>query len=120
MGIVKTSSTIQENKQFALDSCPVTHLMEKIGSYWKPIILWQLSTGHKRYSELKRAIPAITEKMLIQHLKQLEGDNLLIRESKPVVPPYVTYRLTKAGEGLLPVIHAMAEWSFRDKAGAFK
>lgn len=60
-----------------------------------------------------------TEKMLIQHLKQLEADNLLIRESRPVVPPYVTYRLTKAGEGLLPVIHAMAEWSFKDKEGAF-
>lgn len=120
MATVKTSSTIQENKQIALDMCPVTHLMEKIGSYWKPIILYQLSTGDKRYSELKRAIPAITEKMLIQHLKQLEADNLLIRESKPVVPPFVTYRLTKAGIGLIPVIHAMADWSFRDKKGLFE
>jgi DNA-binding HxlR family transcriptional regulator len=120
MGTVKASSTIQENKQFALDQCPVTHLMEKIGSYWKPIILYHLSTGDKRYSELKRAIPAITEKMLIQHLKQLEADNLLIRESKPVVPPFVTYRLSNAGYGLLPVINAMADWSFKDMEGAFK
>lgn len=94
--------------------------MEKIGAYWKPIILYHLSTGAKRYSELKRAIPAITEKMLIQHLKQLETDGLVIRESKPVVPPFVTYTLSKSGKGLLPVIEAMAAWAFKEKAGKFK
>ena len=66
MTAIKESSTIQENKQYALDTCPVTYVMEKIGGYWKPIILYHLSTGDKRYSELKRAIPAVTEKMLIQ------------------------------------------------------
>jgi DNA-binding HxlR family transcriptional regulator len=94
--------------------------MEKIGGYWKPIILYYLSEGDKRYSELKRAIPAITEKVLIQQLKQLEADNLVIRESKPVVPPFVTYRLSEAGMGLLPVIHAMATWAFKDIDGAYR
>ncbi|UUC47365.1 helix-turn-helix transcriptional regulator [Flavobacterium cerinum] len=93
--------------------------MERIGGYWKPIILYHLSKGDKRYSELKRAIPAITEKVLIQHLKQLENDNLLIREAKPVVPPFVTYRLSNAGVGLLPVIEAMAQWAFQDMEGGF-
>ncbi|RXK81260.1 winged helix-turn-helix transcriptional regulator [Filimonas effusa] len=119
MAAIKQSSTIQENKQYALDLCPVTYVMEKIGGYWKPIILYHLSTGDKRYSELKKAIPAITEKMLIQHLKQLEADSLVIREAKPVVPPFVTYRLSKAGQGLSPVIEAMANWAFRDREGAF-
>lgn len=119
MTAIKESSTIQENKQYALEKCPVTYVMEKIGGYWKPIILYHLSNGSLRYSELKRAIPAVSEKMLIQHLKQLEADNLIIREAKPVVPPFVTYRLSSAGIGLMPVIQAMAEWAFIDKENGF-
>lgn len=119
MTAIKETSTIQENKRYALEQCPVSYVMERIGGYWKPIILYHLSKGDKRYSELKRAIPAITEKMLIQHLKQLENDNLVIREAKPVVPPFVTYRLSNAGIGLLPVIEAMAQWAFQDMEGGF-
>ncbi|UYQ93864.1 helix-turn-helix transcriptional regulator [Chitinophaga horti] len=119
MTAIKESSTIQENKQHALAECPVTHAMQKIGGYWKPIILYHLSQGDKRYSEIKRAMPAVTEKVLIQHLKQLETDGLVIREAKPVVPPFVTYRLSAAGEGLMPVINAMATWAFKDMEGAF-
>lgn len=111
MTAIKSSSTIQQNKKTALEMCPVTFTMEKIGGYWKPIIIYHLSEGIRRYSELKKAIPAITEKMLIQHLKQLEADGLVIREAKPVVPPYVTYRLSASGQQLLPVIHAMATWA---------
>jgi len=120
MTAIKAASTIQENKQFALAQCPVTYVMEKIGGYWKPIIIFHLSAGDKRYSELKRAIPAITEKVLIQHLKQLEADNLIIRQARPVVPPFVTYKLTDAGRGLLPVIDVMAAWSFKVQEGGFK
>ncbi|HTI61199.1 helix-turn-helix domain-containing protein [Mucilaginibacter sp.] len=111
---VKESSTIQENKKFALNECPVTYVMNKIGGFWKPIILYHLLSGSKRYSELRRAIPTITEKMLIQHLKQLENDNIVVRESKPVVPPYVTYRLTPGGQELGPVLAAMAVWGIED------
>jgi DNA-binding HxlR family transcriptional regulator len=120
MAAIKQASTIQANKKFALDQCPVTYLMEKIGSYWKPIILYHLSKGDKRYGELKKAIPAITEKMLIQHLKQLEADSLIIREAKPVVPPFVTYRLSDAGKKLQPVIDSMAKWSIDDMKASFK
>lgn len=119
MAAIKQSSTIQENKAYALNQCPVTYLMEKIGSYWKPIILFHLSKGDKRYGELKRAIPAITEKMLIQHLKQLEADKLIIREAKPVVPPFVTYKLSNSGRGLKPILDAMAEWTFKELKGKF-
>ena len=68
MSKTKENSTIQENKQTALKQCPVTYVMEKIGGYWKPIILYHLLAGSKRYSEIRKAIPAITEKVLIQHL----------------------------------------------------
>jgi len=120
MTAIKEKSSIQQNKKFAREHCPVTYLMDRIGGYWKPIILYHLNTGDKRYSELRRAIPAVTEKVLIQHLKQLEADKLVVRESMPVVPPHVTYRLSAAGKGLQPVIQAMAEWSFKDMKGRFK
>lgn len=119
MTTIKETSTIQENKRYALAQCPVTYVMEKIGGYWKPIILYHLSKGDKRYSELKKAIPAITEKVLIQHLKQLESDKLVTREAKPVVPPFVTYGLSSAGKGLMPVIDAMATWAFAEMEGGF-
>jgi DNA-binding HxlR family transcriptional regulator len=111
---VKETSVIQANKQAAFNECPVTYVMEKIGGYWKPIILFQLLSGAKRYSDLRKAIPAITEKMLIQHLKQLEADHLVVRIAKPVVPPHVTYSLTKTGANLKPVLYAMAVWAVSD------
>jgi DNA-binding HxlR family transcriptional regulator len=118
MVAIKEASTIQENKSQAFTTCPVTFVAEKIGGYWKPIILFSLLTGTKRYNELKKAIPTITEKVLIQHLKQLETDGLLIRKSKPVVPPHVTYELSKSGKALRPVLYAMAEWAV-DNSGEF-
>ena len=111
MAAIKEASTIQENKSQAFVACPVTFVMEKIGGYWKPIILFNLLSGQKRYNELKRSIPTITEKVLIQQLKQLESDGLLIRKSKPVVPPYVTYELSKSGKALRTVLHSMAVWA---------
>ncbi|KQM36532.1 winged helix-turn-helix transcriptional regulator [Chryseobacterium sp. Leaf201] len=114
MTAIKENSTIQENKKQLLDQCPVMYVMERISGFWKPIILFNLSTGEKRYSELKRAIPKVTEKMLIQHLKQLENDGLIVRTAKPVVPPYVTYKLSDAGMRLSPVIDAMADWAYDD------
>lgn len=111
MAAVKETSVIQENKSNAFAACPVTFVMERIGGYWKPIILFNLLTGTKRYHELRKSIPAITEKVLIQQLKQLEADGLLTRESKPVIPPYVTYQLSRQGRALRPVLFAMAEWA---------
>lgn len=111
---IKESSTFQYNKSNVFKLCPVTYVMEKIGSYWKPIILFHLLSGKKRYSELKKLMPHITEKMLAQHLKQLEADELILRESLPVIPPHVTYSLTEAGMELRQVLHAMANWAIND------
>jgi len=111
MTAIKASSTIQENKTSAFVACPVTFVMEKIGGYWKPIILFNLLSGTKRYGELKRSIPAITEKVLIQQLKQLHEEGLIVRKQKPTVPPHVTYELSKSGKALRPVLYAMAQWA---------
>ena len=105
---IKENSTRNFNKHLSESQCPVTFVMNKIGNHWKPIILYQLMSGAKRYSELKKAIPAVPEKMLIQHLKQLQDDELVERYAEPVVPPFVTYSLTPAGKKLAPVLEAMA------------
>jgi len=91
--------------------CPVTYVMNKIGSHWKPIIIYHLMSGPKRYSELRRAIPEITEKMLIQHLKQLQADNLVHRKAAAVIPPVVTYSLTQSGLLLTPILDSMVAWA---------
>ena len=114
MAKIKESSTIQSNKAAAFQECPVTYVMEKIGGYWKPIILLNLLSGNRRYSDLRRSIPAITEKVLIQQLKQLEADGLITRKALPVVPPHVTYSLTRSGAGLKHVLYAMATWAVTD------
>lgn len=114
MTAVKESSTIQENKKTVFKDCPITYVMEKIGGHWKPLILLQLLSGSKRYHELKKGIPNITEKVLIQQLKQLETDELIIREATARVPPSVTYTLTVSGMNLRPVLYAMAVWAVED------
>jgi DNA-binding HxlR family transcriptional regulator len=103
---VKESSTIQANKEIVFRECPVTYVTDRIGGRWKPSILFNLLSGSKRYSELKNNIPGITEKMLIQHLKELETDKLIMKD--------ITYSLTASGESLRPVLHAMAEWVVED------
>lgn len=112
--MVKENSTNSINKREALVVCPVTITLDKIGGRWKPLILFHLSHGTRRYSELKRSIPAITEKMLIQHLRELEKDNLVKRTVMPVVPPHVEYSLTKTGKELSPVLEAMAAWGLKN------
>ena len=114
---IKEASTRNYNKQVAM-SCPVNFVMEKIGSYWKPIIIHRLMSGPKRYGELKRAIPEITEKMLIQHLKQLVADGLVLREAQAVIPPSVTYSLSPAGAELSDMLEAMVAWGLRHQAAA--
>jgi DNA-binding HxlR family transcriptional regulator len=114
MTAIKESSTQNMNKNIAEMHCPVTYVMNRIGGHWKPIIMYQLKDGPIRYSAIKRAIPSVTEKMLIQHLKQLEADNLIIRKAEPVVPPFVTYKLSQSGKDLMPVMTAMVDWALKD------
>lgn len=112
---IKETSTNQDNRKNTLTQCPVTYTLEKIGGRWKPIIIYNLMSGTKRYGELKRLIPAITEKMLIQHLKQLETDNLVKRVALPVIPPFVEYSLTESGRELRPVLEAMIGWAIKNR-----
>jgi DNA-binding HxlR family transcriptional regulator len=98
-----------------MNYCPVTFTIGKIGGRWKPLILYNLQSGMLRYGQLKKLIPGITEKMLVQHLRELEADNLVQRVVKPVVPPHVEYSLTTSGQSLAPLLHEMAEWGLSQR-----
>jgi DNA-binding HxlR family transcriptional regulator len=69
----------------------------------------------KSYGQLRKAIPGITEKMLIQHLRELEADGLIVRDVKPVVPPHVEYRMSANGITLTPILNAMAQWGLANR-----
>jgi len=113
MAAIKENSTNQGNKQLMYENCPVTFTLERIGGRWKPIILFKLRTT-LRYGQLRKSIHGITEKMLIQQLRELEADGLVSRETKPVVPPHVEYSLTALGESLAPILDEMAKWGLRN------
>jgi DNA-binding HxlR family transcriptional regulator len=114
MRTIKETSTNNENRQAIGAICPVSYALDKVGGRWKPLILWNLKDGRLRYNELRKAIPPITEKMLIQHLKQLESDNLVARKVVEVMPPHVEYTLTASGAELLPALTALADWGVKN------
>lgn len=81
-----------------------------IGGKWKPIILYQLVFGTRRFGEIAARIPTISRKVLTEQLKELEIDKLIKREHYKEIPPRVEYSLTELGESLMPLFQEMARW----------
>lgn len=97
-----------ENKIF---NCEKELTLNIIGGKWKMLILWFLGKeGTKRFGELKALMPGITQRMLVNQVRELEEDHIVHREVYPVVPPKVEYSLTKQGESLMPILEAMYKW----------
>lgn len=91
--------------------CSVELTLHVIGGKWKPIIIYRLDVeGTLRFSDLKRSIPNITQKMLTQQLRELEADGVVHREVYPQVPPKVEYSLTELGQTVVPVISSLCHW----------
>src|SRR3990167_5349036 len=89
---------------------PVELTLEVIGGKWKSVLVYHLLQGPLRFSELKRLVPDITEKMLTQQLRELERVGVLTRTVFAEVPPRVEYCVTEHGATLQPVLAAMCEW----------
>ena len=90
--------------------CPVEATIEVIGGKWKPLILWWLHQKTYRFADLRRQIPGISEKMLIQHLRELEADGIVNRKVFSTVPPKVEYSLTDHGKSLKQALNAICDW----------
>ncbi|KAB1438961.1 winged helix-turn-helix transcriptional regulator [Pseudodesulfovibrio senegalensis] len=91
--------------------CEIELTLLVIGGKWKPIILFHLgSDGTMRFSELRRTMPNITQKMLTQQLRELEADGMVHREVYPQVPPKVEYSLTELGFSIMPILRQLCDW----------
>ena len=97
--------------------CPAETTLDVIGGRWKVPIVWHLFAGTRRFSELRRALPGVTQKMLTQQLRELERDGIVSRKVYAQVPPKVEYSLTRRGASLRPVVDAMCGWGAGRKRG---
>lgn len=101
--------------------CGIEYTLSIIGGKWKPLILWLLAKkGTKRYGEIRRFIPTVTNKMLSQQLKELVSNGLVDRMDYKTIPPKVEYSITEKGKSLLPILDFMCEWGYNHKTDSCK
>ncbi len=96
--------------------CGLNATLRVISGKWKPLIVFFLRDGSKRYGELKRLIQAVSDKVLIQQLKDLEADRVLTRHDYGEVPPRVDYALTPLGRSLAEAIIPLCTWGTENAA----
>jgi DNA-binding HxlR family transcriptional regulator len=103
------SVKMRRGEVFAVQ-CPSREILKHITSRWGVLVLVALREGTHRFSELRRKVGEVSEKMLAQTLQQLEQDGFINRVSHPVVPPHVEYSLTPLGEGVGQQVEALTDW----------
>jgi DNA-binding HxlR family transcriptional regulator len=101
---------VKKAKKAPAYNCPVEATLDVIGGRWKAVILFWLRDGACRFGELRRRIPGVSERMLTQQLRELEGHGIVHRQVYPVVPPKVEYSLTPYGRTLRPITELMCAW----------
>ncbi|MBP0438342.1 winged helix-turn-helix transcriptional regulator [Tianweitania sediminis] len=90
--------------------CGLEAVLAILGGKWKPLIVYHLASGPKRTGQLRRLVTNVSEKMLIQHLKELAEDGVLRRVDFQTVPPHVEYELTGFGRSLADVLAPLCQW----------
>lgn len=90
--------------------CGLDAAIDVVGSKWKPLLLWALAVAPRRYGELRREVDGISEKVLIQQLRELERDGLVERTVHEQVPPKVVYSLTPLGTALNEALEPLGDW----------
>ena len=93
--------------------CAIRDVLDRIGDKWSMLMIMELATRSQRFSELHRAIPDISKRMLTQTLRDLERDGLITRHVFPTRPPTVEYRLAPLGQSLLEPMAALVDWADR-------
>lgn len=89
---------------------PVELALHTLGGKWKMPILWRLKDRTYRYSELRRSLKRVTDRVLTKQLRELEGAGLITRTVHPVVPPHVDYDITELGRTAVPAIETLRAW----------
>jgi DNA-binding HxlR family transcriptional regulator len=98
-----------------IDECPVRATANVIGGKWKPLILYSLKAGTRRYGELRRTIPDAPKKVLTDQLRELEQDGIVLRNAHRQRIGGVEYSLTSYGKTLAPILRLMATWGEKRK-----
>lgn len=93
--------------------CPVQGTINVLTGKWKVLAIWHLGFGPRRFAELRDLLPGVSEKVLTSQLRELARDGVIERGVKATVPPQVTYRLSKAGEDLIPTMTELCHWGTR-------
>jgi DNA-binding HxlR family transcriptional regulator len=101
-------------------ACPAESTLGIIGGKWKLLILRELLNGISRFGALRRRLSGVSEKVLSQHLRELETDGIIERKIYAEVPPRVEYSLTAAGRTLKPIIDGLHEWGLAHLASGKK
>lgn len=92
-------------------NCPVEAALDLIGGKWKSIILFRVLEETRRFNELRRLMPGLTQRMLTNQLRELEQDGLIVRKVYAEVPPKVEYSMTEFGKTLEPVLLTLKQWA---------
>ena len=90
--------------------CSIEVTLELIGGKWKGVVLFHLLSGKKRFNELRKLIPSVSQRMLTRQLRELEKYQLITRTVFPVVPPKVEYELTEHGKSLQEILLQLRDW----------
>ncbi|MFD8708724.1 winged helix-turn-helix transcriptional regulator [Kitasatospora sp. NPDC059648] len=93
------------------EDCGIREVLDRIGDKWSVLVIVELAQGVRRFSQLQRAVPGISQRMLTLTVRQLERDGLITRTVHPTVPPQVEYELTMMGRSLTHLVKALADWS---------
>ena len=102
---------MRKQRHHAYTHCPVEATLDIIGGKWKSIILFRVLEETRRFNELRRLIPSLTQRMLTNQLRELEHDGLIVRKIYAQVPPKVEYSISAFGKTLEPVLLALAHWA---------
>ena len=105
--------TAKSNKGKKVYDCPVEAVLDVLGGKWGLPIIARLAPRTLRYSELKRSLPSISERVLIKQLRRMEADGIVRRQQYPEVPPRVEYSLSEVGESLIPTLDHLGNWALK-------
>ncbi|MBA2945035.1 winged helix-turn-helix transcriptional regulator [Streptomyces himalayensis] len=93
------------------EDCGIRDVQDRLGDKWSVMVLSELAAGIRRFRQLQRAVPGISQRMLTVTVRRLERDGLISRTVHPTIPPQVEYELTEMGHSLTHLIRALADWS---------
>jgi DNA-binding HxlR family transcriptional regulator len=106
-----TKEPVRFDINFSDQKCPSRHALDLVTDKWTPLVIYLLRGGPQRYTQLKRQIGGITQKMLTQTLRKMEEEGLATRTVYPTAPPSVEYALTPLGETLCEPIEGLLQWA---------